>query len=76
MATQEDRLDALSAVAVPTLVICGEQDDGFLKQSIAMSEAIPGAQLAVIAGGGHSPQFEARDAWWAALSGFLAGLPA
>ncbi len=76
MAAQEDRLDALATVAVPTLVICGEQDDGFMKQSIAMSEAIPGAQLAVIAGGGHSPQFEARELWWAAVSGFLNRLPA
>ncbi len=74
MATQADRLDALGAVVVPTLVICGDQDDGFMKQSIAMSEAIPGAQLAVIAGAGHSPQFEARDAWWAVFRCFLTAL--
>ncbi len=58
---------------MPTLVIVGEQDDGFLKQSLAMTEAIPGAELAVIPGGGHSPQFEAPAAWWAALSKFLTG---
>ena len=40
-----------------------------------MAEAIPGARLEVIAGGGHSPQFEAFDGWWAALRGFLGGLP-
>jgi pimeloyl-ACP methyl ester carboxylesterase len=68
---QADRLEALRAVTVPTLVICGEEDFGFLKQSIAMSETMPNAQLAVIPGGGHSPQFEAPDAWWAALRNFL-----
>jgi pimeloyl-ACP methyl ester carboxylesterase len=56
---------------VPTLVICGEEDFGFLKQSIAMSETIPNAQLAVIPGGGHSPQFEAPQAWWKVLREFL-----
>ena len=72
MAAQADRLDALRSVAVPTLVIVGELDDGFLAQSKAMAAAIPGAQLAVIPGGGHSPQFETRDAWWKVLQDFLA----
>ena len=71
MATQEDRLEQLRALTMPTLVIVGEMDDGFMKQSLAMSEAIPGAQLAVIPGGGHSPQFEAPTAWWDVLRAFL-----
>jgi pimeloyl-ACP methyl ester carboxylesterase len=71
MAAQEDRLERLATLTMPTLVIVGELDDGFYKQSIAMSEAIPNAQLAVIPGGGHSPQFEAPAAWWDALRGFL-----
>ena len=71
MATQDDRLDALASLTMPTLVIVGEMDDGFLKQSMAMSEAIPNAQLAVIPGGGHSPQFEAPAAWWETLEAFL-----
>jgi len=75
MAVQEDRLDALRGLTIPTLVIVGEQDDPFVKQSIAMSEAIPGAQLAVVPGGGHSPQFEAPAEWWSVVSGFLARLP-
>ncbi len=32
---------------------------------------MPGASLAVIPDGGHSPQFESPDEWWQALSGFL-----
>ncbi|MEY2473183.1 MAG: 3-oxoadipate enol-lactonase [Actinomycetota bacterium] len=71
MAIQEDRLEQLAALGMPTLVMVGEMDDGFMKQSIAMSETIPGAQLAVIAGGGHSPQFEAPAAWWDTLRAFL-----
>jgi pimeloyl-ACP methyl ester carboxylesterase len=72
VAVQEDRLERLASLTMPTLVICGEQDDGFMKQSIAMSEMIPNAQLAVIAGGGHSPQFEAPTEWWNALRAFIA----
>lgn len=67
-----DRLDALAALPVPTLVIVGEQDTPFLDDSRRMAETISGARLAVIPDGGHSPQFEAPIAWWDALSGFLA----
>jgi 3-oxoadipate enol-lactonase len=71
ISTSEDRLDALHAVAVPTLVIVGEEDAPFIGPSRRMSDAIPGATLAVVQGGGHSPQFEAPEAWWVALSSFL-----
>ncbi|HVT76483.1 MAG TPA: alpha/beta hydrolase [Acidimicrobiales bacterium] len=71
MAVQEDRLEKLRSLTMPTLVVVGEMDHGFLPQSVAMSEAIPGAQLAVIPGGGHSPQFEAPTAWWDAVRAFL-----
>ncbi len=80
LTSASDRLDSLRAVAVPTLVLVGSQDMPFLEASRAMAEAIVGAELAVVAGGGHSPQFEAPEAWWLALSGFLdrvaAGMPA
>ena len=66
-----DRLDSLRAVAVPTLVLVGSQDTPFLESSRAMAEAIAGAELVVVDGGGHSPQFEAPDESWLALSGFL-----
>jgi len=71
MAVQEDRLEQLATLTMPTLVVVGEMDDGFAKQSVAMSEAIPNARLAVIPGGGHSPQFEAPTAWWDAVRPFL-----
>ena len=72
---QTDRLEALTSLAVPVLVIVGEEDAPFLDDSGRMADRIPGARLAVIPGGGHSPQFEATEAWWDALSGFLAELP-
>jgi pimeloyl-ACP methyl ester carboxylesterase len=68
----EDRLDSLATLTMPTLVIVGEQDAPFIDDSRRMAETIPGGRLAVIADGGHSPQFEAPGAWWHALSGFLA----
>ena len=68
---QEDRLHRLAELGVPTLVIVGDQDKPFLGHAERMAAAIPGARLAVIPDAGHSPQFEAPDAWWAALTSFL-----
>lgn len=67
-----DRLPDLEQVAMPTLVLVGDEDAPFLKPSRRMAEAIPGAELVVLADAGHSPQFENPDAWWKALTGFLA----
>ena len=66
-----DRLADLAAVSCPTLVIVGEQDEPMIAPSERMVATIPGATLAVIPDGGHSPQFEATDALLAALLPFL-----
>jgi 3-oxoadipate enol-lactonase len=66
---QEDRARRLAGVQVPTLVVVGEQDP-FLAPSVEIAGAIPGADLVVVAGAGHSPQFEAPEAWWDALVAF------
>ena len=71
-----DRLPALATLAVPTLVVVGEQDHAFVGPSRAMAAAIPGARLAVVPDAGHSPQFEAPAAWWAAVGSFLDDLAA
>jgi pimeloyl-ACP methyl ester carboxylesterase len=73
---QPDDLPLLRGLTLPTLVMVGELDLPFLEASSAMAEAIPGARLEVIAGAGHSPQFEAPERWTEVLEGFLAGLPA
>lgn len=72
IAEQEPIHGSLTAVACPTLVLVGAEDDAFLGPSERLAAAIPGAHLAIVAGGGHSPQFESPDEWFAALSGFLA----
>lgn len=66
-----DRLELLHGVLAPTLVIVGELDAAFLEASRAMAQRIPGALLEVIADAGHSPQFEATEAWRATLRGFF-----
>jgi pimeloyl-ACP methyl ester carboxylesterase len=71
MLRQPDRLTGLRQLALPALVIVGEEDSGFLRQCQDMAEAIPGARLAVITGAGHSPQFESPDQWWKAVTAFL-----
>ncbi len=72
-----DRLEDLGRLppTLPALVVVGEEDQPFLGPSRRMADSIPGASLAVVPQAGHSPQFENPDAWWSALSGFLADLP-
>jgi pimeloyl-ACP methyl ester carboxylesterase len=72
---QADRLSALESLTMPVLVVVGEQDQGLLAPSRAMGAAIPGAQLVVVPDAGHSPQFEAPDAWWDAVRTFLGEVP-
>jgi pimeloyl-ACP methyl ester carboxylesterase len=76
MLTLPESLDKLRNLppSLPVLVIVGEQDTPFLEPSREMHQAIPGAQLVVIPDAGHSPQFENPEAWWNAVSGFLAGV--
>ena len=69
--TQEDRLDRLRALDIPTAVIVGELDATMLDDCRRLAEAIPGATLTVVPDAGHVPQLENPDGWWAALSGFL-----
>ena len=71
MAEQADRLDALSSVDVPTLVIVGEHDKAMLRPSRRLAEAMPSARLAVVPDAAHSPQFESTDAWTTVLHQFL-----
>jgi len=71
-----DRLDSLRQLpaALPVLVIVGEQDQPFLAPSERMAAAIGNGSLAIIADAGHCPQFENPDAWWQALTTYLANV--
>lgn len=68
---QDDRLQRLGALAMPTLVIVGDQDEAFIPDSRRMAEALPDARLVVVPDAGHCPQFEHTAPWWEAVSGFL-----
>lgn len=59
-------------IHVPTTVIVGEADDPFIDPSRMMAETIPGAVLNIIEDAAHSPQYENRDAWRAAIDTHLA----
>lgn len=77
LAAADDRLDALRSIPVRTLVVVGEEDEGFVGPSERMAEAIPGATLEVVADAAHAPQFENPDRWWKVVIRFLeAGRPA
>ena len=71
---QEDRLERLARVDVPTAVIVGELGTTMGDDCRRLAETIPGAHLTVIPGAGHVPQLEDPGAWWAAVSGFLSRL--
>jgi 3-oxoadipate enol-lactonase len=73
--TQPDQLADLGGVTVATLVIVGDEDATFVDPCRGIAATVPGAELAVVPGAGHSPQLESPDAWFDALHGFLARLP-
>jgi len=73
-AVATDRLDSLRALfaTLPILVIVGEQDQAFLGPSERMAAAASSGTLAIIPDAGRCPQFENSEAWWKALTTFLA----
>ncbi|MGH9226561.1 MAG: alpha/beta fold hydrolase [Acidimicrobiales bacterium] len=66
-----DTLDEVRSLDVPTLVVCGSEDETMGPQCEALASAIPGARLAVIEGTRHSPQVEDPERTLAALRRFL-----
>ncbi|MGK4582865.1 alpha/beta fold hydrolase [Kitasatospora sp. HPMI-4] len=67
-----DRVAELSGVALPRLVVSGEQDYAWpVAEQSRMAELLS-ARHVVIAGAGHSPNAERPDATAAALTGFWA----
>ena len=67
----------LAEVAVPTLVICGDEDK-LTPPAIArqMAQTIPGAKLAILEQAGHLSNIEQPGAFNAALLEFLRSQPA
>jgi len=72
MAIRPDRTADLAAIAVPSLVITGSEDQMIPpSESRSMAAAIPGATLVEIAGAGHMAPIEEPAAVNAALLEFL-----
>jgi pimeloyl-ACP methyl ester carboxylesterase len=74
---ETDTTELLPTITVPVLLLWG---DGDLRSplSVAMQfrDAIPGAELAVIAGAGHVSNLEQPDAFTAQIRGFCSTFPA
>ncbi|HTN78405.1 MAG TPA: alpha/beta hydrolase [Acidimicrobiales bacterium] len=67
-------IESLPLIDVPTLVIVGEKDTPFRGGSAYMASKIPGAELVVVDGAGHSPFASHPEVFDAAVAKFLAGL--
>ena len=77
MAARPESFDTLRAVAVPALVVVGEEDElSPPGDAAAMAAALPGATLVTVPAAGHLSAMEAPEEFNTALRGFLDGLPA
>jgi pimeloyl-ACP methyl ester carboxylesterase len=65
-------LAELAGLRLPTTVLVGADDTGLRTEADDLAATIPGAELVVIAGAGHSPQADQPDAWLAAVEAHLA----
>jgi pimeloyl-ACP methyl ester carboxylesterase len=71
-----DRRGDLARIAVPTLLIAGEEDtNAALKTMTRMAGTIPGARFEVLRGIGHLAPLECADLYAEIVRRFLAGLP-
>ena len=75
LASRDDISDQMPHIGVPTLVVHGDCDNAIpLPRGQAMAQAIPNAQLAVIAGAGHAANLTHSEAVNPVLEAFLARL--
>ncbi|MCK2213017.1 alpha/beta hydrolase [Actinomadura sp. ATCC 31491] len=68
--TMRDRTDELRQIEVPTLVLYGEDDDGWPPETQSEMAARLGAECVVVPGAVHSPAVEAPETTAAALVRF------
>jgi pimeloyl-ACP methyl ester carboxylesterase len=66
-----DLRDELAALAVPTLVVSGDEDDGCLETDVMLKRTIPASGLAVLPKTGHTINLEEPDAFNRAVGDFL-----
>ena len=72
-----NRRAELERIAVPTLLIAGEEDTNApLKAMTRMAEVVPGARMEVLSRTGHLAPLECPDSYADIVRRFLAELPA
>ncbi|HTH97868.1 MAG TPA: alpha/beta fold hydrolase [Stellaceae bacterium] len=68
-----DMSEAVKRIAVPLLVMCGEQDEATPPEMAReLSKLVPNAKLVELPGCAHVPQLQKPQEFLAAISGFLA----
>jgi pimeloyl-ACP methyl ester carboxylesterase len=66
-----DTLDEVAALAVPTLVVVGEEDETMRADCERLAATIPGAAFELVRDTRHSPHLEAPDRFWPPVLAFL-----
>ena len=69
---QEPLWDRLAGLRIPTLVVAGERDAKFVALGERLAATIPGADLAIVEGAGHTVHLEQPDAFLDVLLPWLA----
>jgi pimeloyl-ACP methyl ester carboxylesterase len=73
-ALARDHWDEWRALAVPTLLVRGEDGELSPSEAAAMVAAVPSAQLVSIPGAGHDVHLDAPEEWRSAVEAFLSRL--
>lgn len=69
-----DLAEGLAALAVPTLILTGDEDDPCLEASLFLKRTLPAAGLVVLPCTGHTLNLEEPAAFNAAVADFLAAV--
>jgi pimeloyl-ACP methyl ester carboxylesterase len=64
--------EEIARIAVPTLVLCGDEDEPCLEPSLMLKRTIPGSKLAILPGSGHGINLEEPALFNQLLEDFLA----
>jgi pimeloyl-ACP methyl ester carboxylesterase len=68
-------IDLLPSIRVPTLVVLGDKDEGFIAPCEYMAKKIPGARLEIIRDAGHMSNVDQPEAFNRVILDFLDSLP-
>jgi len=71
-----DLRDELAAMAVPVLIVVGDEDEGCLEADLMLKRTIPTSGLAILPRTGHTCNLEAPDEFNAPVERFLAAVDA